>query len=43
MADNEATGELGAVAVIDRHGQSVTVGTLWEQRPIVLALIRHFG
>lgn len=43
MADNEATGALGAVDVLDRHGQSVTVRTLWAERPIVLALIRHFG
>ncbi len=43
MADNEVAGELGDVELLDRDGRAVLVRTLWAERPIVLALIRHFG
>ena len=46
--DDEAHGEpkdveLGDVEGLDRDGGIVVLRTLWDQRPIVLALIRHFG
>lgn len=43
MANNEAAGELGDVELLDREGRAVVVRALWAERPIVLALIRHFG
>lgn len=35
--------QLAAVEVLDPAGKSVRLGTLWESRPIILAMIRHFG
>jgi hypothetical protein len=48
MTNREVTGEpwdvdLGDVEVLDRDGRAVELRTIWDQRPIVLALIRHFG
>ena len=35
--------QLAAVEVQDPGGATVRLGTLWESRPIILAMIRHFG
>lgn len=43
MADKEAAGGLGDIELLARDGRAVIVRTLWAERPIVLALIRHFG
>lgn len=29
--------------VLDPDGRSVPLGTLWRDRSVVLALVRHFG
>lgn len=29
--------------VLDPDGVAVRLGTLWAERPVLLALIRHFG
>lgn len=34
---------LGNIGLDDWTGRSVRLGTLWEQRAVVLAFIRHFG
>jgi hypothetical protein len=36
-------GELAALTVSDLKGQPVRVGSLWAERPVVLAWVRHFG
>jgi hypothetical protein len=35
--------ELGRMAVLDEHGQHRRLETLWQDRPAVLAFVRHFG
>ena len=35
--------KLAEVSVLDTEGKSVRLGDLWKGRPIVLAMIRHFG
>ncbi len=34
---------LGEMTVLDEHGASVVLGTLWRERPAIVALVRHFG
>lgn len=34
---------LGEVEVFDPTGMGLTLGSLWEDRPVLLAMIRHFG
>jgi hypothetical protein len=43
VTNDDATGALGDVEVLDRDGRAVVLRTLWLEQPIVLALIRHFG
>lgn len=31
------------MTVLDEQGQTIELGTLWRDRPIVLVFIRHFG
>lgn len=40
---NDMVARLAAVTVLDTAGNSIQLGTLWDERPIVLAMIRHFG
>ncbi len=35
--------DLAAMTVLDETGQPVVLGTLWAERPAVLAFVRHFG
>lgn len=35
--------DLATMTVLDEHGAPIEVGTLWRDRPAVLAFIRHFG
>lgn len=35
--------DLGALEVLDEAGQRVTLGSLWRDKPVALAFIRHFG
>ena len=34
---------LATMTVLDEGGASVALGTLWRDRPAVLAFVRHFG
>ena len=34
---------LAAVQVLSPQGDTVPMGSLWTEHPIVLALVRHFG
>jgi hypothetical protein len=42
MADSTVE-RLGAVEVLTPEGDTVALASLWSERPILLALIRHFG
>lgn len=35
--------ELREVNVLDLEGRKVRLGSLWEERPVVLVFIRHYG
>lgn len=35
--------DLAKLTVLDENGNSVELGTLWRDRPVVLAFVRHFG
>lgn len=35
--------DLASMTVLDDAGGAVTLGTLWRDRPAVLAFVRHFG
>ena len=35
--------QLAAVSVLDLEGQSVPLGSLWEDVPAVLVFLRHYG
>jgi hypothetical protein len=34
---------LAGMTVLDEGGEAVAVETLWQEQPIVLAFVRHFG
>jgi hypothetical protein len=34
---------LAPLAALDEHGRAVTLGSLWADRTVVLAFVRHFG
>jgi len=38
-----ATEALGKLTVLDEQGASVEVASLWRDRTVVLAFVRHFG
>jgi hypothetical protein len=35
--------DLAGMTVLDETGAEVVLGTLWRDRPAVLAFLRHFG
>jgi hypothetical protein len=35
--------DLGAATVLDLDGRAVPLDSLWRDRPVVLAFVRHFG
>jgi hypothetical protein len=35
--------DLAVMTVLDADGEPVVLGTLWRERPAVLAFVRHFG
>ena len=35
--------DLANLAVLDKTGKSVELGTLWRDRTAVLVFVRHFG
>ncbi len=34
---------LGAVEVLSPAGEKIRLGSAWSDRPVLLAMIRHFG
>ena len=42
MADTLAA-RLGRLTVLDAESRAVPLGGFWQQRPAVLAFVRHFG
>jgi hypothetical protein len=34
---------LAEMTVLDEQGAKVVLGTLWRERPAIVALVRHFG
>jgi hypothetical protein len=34
---------LTEMTVLDEQGAKVVLGTLWRDKPAVIALVRHFG
>jgi hypothetical protein len=41
--DRTTVQKLGEIEVLDPNGATVRLGSLWDGRPILLAMIRHFG
>ena len=41
--NDESKAGLGAIEVLSLTSETVRLGTLWAEKPIVLVLIRHFG
>ena len=41
--DEQVTPRLDGVQVVNPAGEAVRLGSLWAGRPVVLALVRHFG
>ena len=39
----ERSDRLAAMTVLDERGEPIVLGTLWAERPAVLAFVRHFG
>ena len=37
------TGRLTDVSVLDTDGKEVRLGTLWQEQPVVLVFVRHYG
>lgn len=42
MADTVAA-RLTRLTVLDGEGRAIALGTFWNERPAVLAFVRHFG
>lgn len=36
-------GKLAPIVLADADGREVALASLWAERPVVLAFIRHFG
>lgn len=34
---------LAEMTVLDEQGATIVLGTLWREKPAVIALVRHFG
>jgi len=39
----ERADDLAKLTVLDEHGKTLELGTLWAARPAVLVFVRHFG
>ena len=39
----ETARRLAPIAITDEAGQPVTMGRAWENQPVLLVFIRHFG
>ncbi len=35
--------DLATMTVLDEHGATVSVGSLWQDRTAILVFVRHFG
>lgn len=42
MAETVAS-RLARLTVLDAEGRAVTLGGFWDERPAILAFVRHFG
>jgi len=40
---NAVVGQLADCTVLDPTGKELRLGAFWDQRPVILAMIRHFG
>ena len=43
MSTNSLSATLAPIALPDPDGQEVRLGSLWEEQPAVLVLLRHYG
>lgn len=43
MTELTRADDLAAMTVLDEAGGTVTLGSLWRDRPVVLVFLRHFG
>lgn len=37
------TPDLENLTALDPEGETIALGSLWRDRPVVLAFVRHFG
>jgi hypothetical protein len=37
------SGQLEKIEALDPEGRPVRLGAFWQERPVVLVFIRHFG
>ena len=35
--------DLAKLTVLDEHGKTIELGTLWRDKPAILVFVRHFG
>lgn len=40
---NETVRKLAEVEVLTPDGEAIALGSAWEEKPVLLAMIRHFG
>jgi hypothetical protein len=43
MSAAVVTSSFADTTVLDERGNPTVLGSLWQDRPILLALVRHFG
>ena len=39
----DSAAQLGLTEVLDTEGRTVRLGRFWEDKPVVLVVVRHFG
>ena len=40
---DDRVARLAEATVLDPHGNELRLGSFWDERPVILAMIRHFG
>lgn len=40
---SDVVARLADAAVLDPDGKDLRLGSFWAERPVILAMIRHFG
>ena len=43
MSINTLSATLDPIGLPDADGQETRLGTLWQERPVVLVFLRHYG